>query len=524
MSSDQAKVALALAARGYFVLPAYGHRKGAGVIGKRGWGEFIDEGPDGKDLLDSYLHQSIHSGEATGFALCPRPTDPIPLLILDIDSYDSGADVWPGPDPKPPGLGEVRSASGGTHFYFRLPAGVDPAALPYDFDFGNGIKGETRVSRASKALIMLPGSRCLGKLGGVGEYTGSIDLDTLPEPPEGLLARLCARPKQEPRGEGGVPTEIAHLLELLPDDVIPEGEQNNTIAKVGQMIGRMYPVDALPRKVRDLLWEKFQPRITADWTEAQFNKALYSGHKTGRENAGKYNRRDTHPTVSDVLSECDSLFGGTPWMKEIKDAQGKRTSYLIGIGGSAKRPDEAAYEVEVDKPADALFALTRITGADEDAVVRSPLHIQTGWGKVLSFHLNTGCEVEYLGATPEAICEETLGEWAKNAAADQRFLEQRTGPWQRWNGQPFVVWQPGKPLRDVHLMVTPDSLESLMIRSKDIPAAKRYIKQRGLQVGLRGARGKAVAFSIGEMPEGVQVTVTTEFEKFIQKGMRDAED
>ena len=73
-------------------------------------------------------------------------------------------------------------------------------------------------------------------------------------------------------------------------------------------------------------------------------------------------------------------------------------------------------------------------------------------------------------------------------------------------------------------MVTPDSLESLMIRSKDIPAAKRYIKQRGLQVGLRGARGKAVAFSIGEMPEGVQVTVTTEFEKFVQKGMRDAED
>ena len=185
------KIWAELSEKGYWVFPVRNRQKFPTTIGGKKWDEFLEEG--NHELLNAHL---LNASDITGAALCPQTKDPVPLLILDLDTY--GADfkqIWSAlcRDEPPSGMVKVESASGGYHLWFRLPEDASAEKLPATIDFGGGVKGELRVSSKARRLIMLPKSSVINKHGKVAAYKGAIDVDNLPVPPPSLMTRIKAR-------------------------------------------------------------------------------------------------------------------------------------------------------------------------------------------------------------------------------------------------------------------------------------------------------------------------------------------
>ena len=81
----------------------------------------------------------------------------------------------------------------------------------------------------------------------------------------------------------------------------------------------------------------------------------------------------------------------------MRDSSGKTKEWQVGFGGSAKRRTEATNVTRVKELGEVLPTLTRVSGADPDTVVRSPLFIQPGWNKALQFMLQYSRGVDQLG-------------------------------------------------------------------------------------------------------------------------------
>jgi len=520
-----AKLWTDLSEDGYFVFPVTGRKKYPTRIASHPWAYYIEEKES--ELLAAHLLQ----GRASGASICLQKSDPIPLLALDADCYGQTLDdVWARMDPGhaiPEKLTVVRSPSGGFHLWFRLPTGVNPDKLPASFDFGGGISGELRSSGTARRLIMLPGSTATNKSSRAAKYTlaqGSMAPDEMLLPPPALLARLQARtkgadaPAKGKRGEKAQPTEVLHLLKILAGlPEVPVGGHNIFLAKVGQIIGRIYPGGGMTPELLEAVWEAIGEKVPG-YKLREFRITVSSGFAKGSKNAEKYQTREKHPTVTDIRAECESVFGGIPWLVEIRDSTGKPREFLLGLGGSAKRRHEATKTALLRSLADTLPTLTRLSGAEMDTVARSPLFIQGGWAKALEYMLSTEKAVDQIGVAPEEKFWELLEEWALTAAEDELFIEAWTEKRPPGSNTPFIVW-PLETSQSPALVLPPGQQETLLTQIGDIPKARKLARQFLLEKGLVGMRGgkKAWACPISQLEETTQEKAGAQYELFVRK-------
>ena len=508
-----------LSEQGYWVFPTKNRQKFPTQFNGRKWDQFIKSGEH--ELAHAYLVRE----EGTGAALCPQSGDPIPLLILDLDTYGMEFDnVWAQVSPDnelPEGVCVVASPSGGFHLWFRLPPDVIASRLPATIDFGGGITGEIRVSSKSCRLIMLPESLVTNKNGKAARYkvmSGSLDPKTLAYPPETLAARLIARPNQGKRTEvGGKPTEALHFLEMLElIGEVPEGNRNNLVSRIGQVLGRLHPGKGVDPEIVSSVWERLSGKL-GNFKQTEFRVAVNSGWSTGSKNGEKYQAREKNPTVTDVKAECEGVFGHTPWMVEVFDSSGKLKETLVGFGGSAKRRHEATKVASLTDLKQALPTLTRLASAPMDTVARSPLFIQPGWSKVLDFMMHVEKGVDHLGVPTEERFWELLDEWSRIAASDLLFLEAWTERRPQGAVTPFVVW----PLDESPpaLVLPPLVQESLLTRLGDIPKArslkKKYLLEKTL-VGMRSG-SKVWVCPISQLPTVSQEYIGAQYELYVRQ-------
>jgi len=508
-----------LSEAGYWVFPTKNRQKFPTQFNGRKWDVLIKEGEH--ELAHAYLCRE----EGTGAALCPQAGDPVPLLILDLDTYGMEFDdVWAKVSPDadlPKGACVVASPSGGYHLWFRLPPDVIASRLPATIDFGNGVTGEIRVSSKSCRLIMLPESLVTNKHGKAAKYQvaqGELVPEKLAYPPETLAARLVARPNQGKQTEtGGKPTEALHfldVLELLGD--VPEGNRNNLVARIGQVMGRLHPGKGVDPELVSAVWDKVGPKL-GSFKQTEFRTAMNSGWSTGSKNGEKYQAREKNPTVTDIKAECESVLGGSPWMVEVFDSSGKLKETLVGFGGSAKRRHEATKVATLSDVRQVLPALTRLASAPMDVVARSPLFIQPGWAKTLDFMMQVEKGVDHLGVPVEDRFWELLDEWARIAAGDLIFLEGWTEKRPQGAVTPFIVW----PLDESPpaLVLPPMIQESLLTRLGDIPKARKLKKQYLLDKTLVGMRSgsKVWCCPLGQLPINSQEYIGAQYELYVQQ-------
>lgn len=515
-----------LSERGYWVFPTKNRQKFPTQFNGRKWDSFIKEGDH--ELAHAYLMRE----QGSGAALCPQSGDPVPLLILDLDTYGMDFDeVWSrvSPDAElPKGTCVVASPSGGYHLWFRLPPDIIASRLPATIDLGNGVTGELRVSSKACRLIMLPESLVTNKNGKAAKYKvvqGALNPETLAYPPETLAARLVARPNQGKQTEvGGKPTEALHFLEILELlDEVPEGNRNNLVSRIGQVMGRLHPGKGVDPELVQAAWEKVGNKL-GQFKQSEFRVAVNSGWTTGAKNGEKYQAREKNPTVTDVKAECESVFGHTPWMVEVFDSSGKLKETLVGFGGSAKRRHEATKIATLPESKQTLPALTRLASAPMDTVTRSPLFIQPGWSKVLEYMLNVEKGVDHLGVPVEDRFWELLDEWARISAGDLLFLESWTERRPQGAVTPFIVW----PLDDAPptLVLPPMIQESLLTRLGDIPKArglkKKYLLEKTL-VGMRSG-SKVWCCPISQLPTISQEYIGAQYELYVRQRIERTED
>ena len=508
-----------LSEMGYWVFPTKNRQKFPTQFNGRKWDTFIKQGDH--ELSHAYLLRD----EGTGAALCPQENDPVPLLILDLDTYGMAFEnVWPqvAPDHElPKGTFVVASPSGGFHLWFRLPPDVIASRLPATLDFGGGVTGEVRVSSKACRLIMLPGSLVTNKNGKAAKYSvisGSMDPNTLPYPPETLAVRMVARPNQGKQTEtGGKPTEALHFIELLELlDTIPEGNRNNIVARIGQVLGRLHPGKGVDPEIVKSVWDRLSGKL-GNFKQTEFRVAINSGWSTGSKNGEKFQAREKNPTVTDVKAECESIFGHTPWLVEVFDSSGKLKETLVGFGGSAKRRHEAAKVAALTDVRQALPTLTRLASAPMDTVSRSPLFIQPGWGKVLDFMMQVEKGVDHLGVPAEDRFWELLDEWARIAAQDLLFLEAWTEKRPPGAVTPFLVWPLGAESPPA-LVLPPIIQESLLTRLGDIPKARNLKKKYLLEKTLVGMRSgsKVWVCPISQLPSVSQEYIGAQYELYVR--------
>lgn len=516
---------ISLSEAGYWVFPTQDRRKYPTNFDGKTWDVFIDN--NDQELLHAHL---LHR-EGTGAALCPQTTDPVKLLILDLDTYGTELDdLWAQLCPGEPLLSDnlvIGSPSGGFHIWFKLPDSVNAERLPATFDFGEGVTGEVRASSKAKRLIMLSGSLVTNKNGKPAKYRilqGKMEPSTLLEPPASLMARLIARKDQgkaeETHNSGeskGQPTEVMHFIGMLEHVTPPEpGDRNNFIARVGQVMGRLHPGKHLAPELIATVWAHLYEKLGADFPEKEFRIAINSGWSTGSKNAEKYQAKEKHPSVTDVRAECEGIFSGIPWLVEVRDSTGKTKEWLIGFGGSAKRRHEAKKITNLSDLRDILPALTRLSSASLDTVARSPLFIQPGWTKVLEYMLSTEKAVDQLGIPPEERFWELLEEWAKISAGDLLFIEAWTEKRPLGTSTAFIVW----PLTEEQppaLVIPPLLQETMLTQLGDIPKAKRLVTKHLLLKTLVGMRSgqKVWVCPLSQLQPEAQEYIGAQYESFV---------
>lgn len=509
------RVALALAHQNYWVVPLNGHRKHPDLIGRQTHGEILREGDHG--LLLAHVEATQRS--ATGWALIPQPGDPTPLAVLDLDSYGlTLAAAWAclTDEPFPDNAAAVRSASGGWHFYFRLPDQRTADALPAAYDFGDGRKGEIRASRRALQLIVLPGSVCLGKQGALGQYTATQgDLanpaELSPLPPS-LLTRLVGRDSSGSNAAdaAAMPTEAGHLLRLLRFiSEIPQGSRNQAAAWVGQILGRIGPGDRPSPETISNAWEVYKDLPAGEpWSFSEFEKAVRSGYKTGHRNAQKHAPRDKVPSEADAKAEVLGIFGGWPALAQIVDGGGKVLEYVLTA-------EERSLKLPSLDGIDIMATLTRLFPAvDRNAVTQSPAFILPGWQRAILYSLKSDMTTERAGNDPEGVFWEMLEALAVDSAADGKFLQVWTGAWKGLNASAFVVW----PADDVaELVLLPDCERRLFARVGNAAEVTKLIKTHLRRKRLTGQRGGATILHIAveRLSEEAQAQVRKGYERWL---------
>ena len=250
----------------------------------------------------------------------------------------------------------------------------------------------------------------------------------------------------------------------------------------------------------------------------EFRIAINSGWATGSKNAEKFQAREKHPSVTDVKSECEGLFGSIPWLVEVRDSAGKTKEWMAGFGGSAKRRNEADKIVRLRDLKDILPTLTRLTSASMDSVARSPLFIQPGWAKVLEYMLSTEKAVDQLGIPAEETFWELLEEWAKIAAGDLLFLEAWTEKRPFGAATAFIVWPLGDN-KSASLIIPSMLQETMLTQIGDIPKAKRLVNKHLLKKTLVGMRsGQQVwACPLSVLEPITQEHLAAQYEQFVRK-------
>lgn len=485
---------LSLGTAGYFVFPTYQYNKYPTSLGKRTWTTFWDS-QDIAELV-AYNGALLSSPPAiegspvtlkpTGWAFAAHSNDPVPLLVLDIDAYETAdpqrsvitaeaslelakehalrtynklLNVNPavsGPlEPIPESIGVVLTPTGGTHFYFRLPDDINYREIPPEFNFGNGIAGEIRFSRQPRPrILMLPGSRALNKKGEIGSYHvyRPFNLEQLKAPPPHIILRLTGRdrstldnredaveasieisraessyrvvPPRQTLVEAALPTEVHHFLGMLQQTQIGEGGRNNFVAAAGMIIGRI--AQKRPNDIGlNLIEHVLQGALEKPLTAGEFKKAFHSGLTRGKENASHYSRADKFPSVSLVLNEFVGIFGDFPYVTRYLSADGNVDSWELGIGGSTKRKDERKRFVTMKTldRLDVIAALSKIAGADLDVVSRSPIFTSSGWTRALILYLLAKSEDEYTSAPPLEVFWDTVLSCTIEAANEYNFGE-----------------------------------------------------------------------------------------------------
>lgn len=509
-----------LSEAGYWVFPTRNRQKYPTTFGGKNWDTYIE------DKEQELLHAHLLNDTGTGAALCPQPADKVALLILDLDTYGMDFDtLWKHicPSEKPhKSMLVVGSPSGGFHIWFRIPEGVNAEKLPATFDFGEGVTGEVRASSKAKRLIMLPESLVINKNGKPAKYKitqGKMAPNTLPEPPPSLMTRLIARKDQGKADDGNQPTEVLHLIGLLEQlTEIPEGDRNNFIARVGQIMGRLHPAKKLAPELVDQIWEHLAPKLGDSFDEKEFRIAINSGWTTGSKNAEKYQAREKHPSVTDIRAECEGIFTATPWLVEIRDSSGKTKEWMVGFGGSAKRRHEASRVTHLRDLRDILPTLTRLSNASLDTVARSPLFIQPGWAKVLDYMLSTEKAVDQLGIPPEERFWELLEEWSRISSGDLLFMEAWTEKRPLGTATAFVVW-PMAEEQPPALVIPPLLQETMLTQIGDIPKAKKLVAKHLLQKTLVGMRSgqKVWVCPISQLEPETQEFIGAQYERFVQR-------
>ena len=475
-----------LSAAGFLVLPLRENRKGI----YESWGAIAKRGPD------ACRAALLTARGLTGAAVTLAPTDPVPIIILDVDDHTGrpAPQVWgalcPSGDPLPESAGVVRSASGGLHFWFRLPDDINAKHLPaHGVDFGNGLRGDLFHSRGPRSLLVLPGSQALTKKGKLGRYIEeqAIVPDDLPYPPDAILKRILARRSAPPaRKKDSLPSEVLHFLRLLADGKpqFKEGNLNNVCAQVGEICGRIAPQPVPTTPIEQQVFDALAPCLQsppfdpADPKKVlEVRQAISRGWKTGQANKKKHDLRDANPTVTDVLAECDAIFGGHPWLQELRRSDGKVAETVLGVGGTAKSPHNAFATGQISAIGDALPALAAISGADPDSVVTSPFQIQPSWRKALEFHLLSSKAVIYLGSPPEDRLLDQLRGIAE-AVARKAGFQVRLGDRRKDAGAAFIFWPAGED--DKAALIIPDHAEHeyLLSASGDITRAKAFVAQK----------------------------------------------
>jgi hypothetical protein len=195
--------ATALLAKGYTVLPVTGYEKGPRLPG---WSKM------NHDQAGAALRTAVG---ATGWCLVPKPSDPLALVIVDVDVPDVDLTAfWRKASPVdalPAGVGVARTVSGGLHLYFRAPSGHEQRRPAQSFNLGT-YKGDIFASAVGTRGLMLPGSVADGKRGrGAYKWETLFDLDRLPEIPLSAYQKLCKPPSQN--NAPSMPTEMHRLLD-----------------------------------------------------------------------------------------------------------------------------------------------------------------------------------------------------------------------------------------------------------------------------------------------------------------------
>lgn len=493
------------------------------MILQQPWG-YWKSAPNGKEKMAAELSNE----HCTGACISLDPSDAVPLLILDFDldkaTFDEKAiwEILSGGLPWPDSLGVTRTISNGYHFWFSLPGETKDTRLPDTFDFGQGLSGEIRVSSRPNTLLMLPGSVAINKQKQPKTYQNVQFPDSpeeLLEVPRSLLTRLVARPDSKTAEEGRIPTEAAHLLDLLELIIeIPDGEQNVKLSQIGQMVGRMVP-HSDPSKLLESFWDKVAPKVGTDWKPTEFAKAFASGFRKGKTNANKFAKREKNPTLTEIDAETQAIFGGKLWMHRLIDSDSKTAGFIIGVGGSHKRPHEAVISIQLDKLDidDLLPQLASAAKVPGDTVVTSPLFVQGGWRKALEFALKKRCQIEPLGLPPEDLFIEKLNHWCSHACGDGRLIE-RWSEKREWDkGAPFII-HPADG-QDICFVLPERAYERLLRQSGDISVAMRIAKKFLIKKNLTG-RGKAWIIGIESLDEGTTQSIRLAYEKMIETRMK----
>lgn len=380
-------VAGILSAKGYRVLPTTQHRKFSTVPG---W----------QKMSPDQCAQALRSTpDATGWALVPSPTDPVKLLILDVDQPRGVTltDVWrriSPVEPLPAGVATVRTASGGLHLYFRPPAAHQMRHPVARFAVGD-VSGDTRASSRGNQAIMLGGSSAEGK-DGLGTYTWELpfDLDRLPEMPLTVYERVCV-------GTGAtqvapMPTELHRLRDSfmanIPSGSVPTGTWEQKAHHWGSICGRLWGREKPSREFTDQSMEdlrRIYDLTTAEFDPVRARKSFQNGWKEGYDNLRGLAKRA--PLISEVMSEAEALFGGPVTMQTNVDGE-RATSYVLSVGDKF----EAISSIQ-DKPA-VLGLLAQMGGTDGDILSQSALMLQPTWWHVFKqgLHLATN-RVKVLG-------------------------------------------------------------------------------------------------------------------------------
>lgn len=499
---------------GFYVFPLQGYRKYPTKLGGRGWSWYWDHSR--LDILTAEGTAAAHQTGVTGWGICPKDSDTTPLLLLDVDDYSGKTteEIWhelTNTDAAiPPGVGIVNTPSGGVHIWMRFPANVAPKAIPHAFDFGNGIKGEVRFSgqEAAKFLVM-PGTRALNKKQQVSRYSvaTTFNLTELEEPPPTLLARLTSRrgtdakedqdqvtsntvdgisdayiapPSRKLIIESAMPTEFHHLMSIVQQSQVDEGGRNNFAAAVSQVVGRIYR-KRLNETAIKLMVDSIQGAVGTPIPASELKRTIYSGIKRGQQNAKNHDSFAKYPGMTLVLTEAKSIFGSLPWVIMHLNSAGKPVAFEVGLGGDpvSRSGDRRSLTVLDFTIQSVLAALTKLSTADQDVVVRSPLFVSLSWSKVLMHWLRTSAIYEYVALPTEAEFWGTIQQWAMQAAEAKNFTDGLTLVHKDDNclchTTAAIVDKDMPAFRRLVLVIHPRMHEFLILACGDVGATKKLL-------------------------------------------------